>query len=131
MAILVIAEHDNAALKAATLSTVAAAREIGGEIHVLVAGHLCSVVAQAAARLGRPAAAWSRRGSSGRWHVHDSFNMFMHTSIQPNGEPYIAPQKAKKGDYLELLALIDVLAVPNVCGADVTATSEGYELDGV
>jgi electron transfer flavoprotein alpha subunit len=51
MAILVIAEHDNAALKAATLSTVAAAREIGGEIHVLVAGHLCSVVAQAAARL--------------------------------------------------------------------------------
>jgi uncharacterized protein len=56
--------------------------------------------------------------------VHDSFNMFMHTSIRPNGEPYIAPQKARKGDYLELLALIDVLAVPNVCGADVTATSD-------
>jgi uncharacterized protein len=56
--------------------------------------------------------------------VHDSFNLFMHTAIGVDGEPYIAPQKAKKGDYIELLALIDVLAVPNVCGADVTATSD-------
>jgi uncharacterized protein YcgI (DUF1989 family) len=56
--------------------------------------------------------------------VHDSFNLFMHTVIGADGEPCIAPQKAKKGDYIELLALIDVLAVPNVCGADVTATSD-------
>jgi uncharacterized protein len=56
--------------------------------------------------------------------VHDSFNLFMHTDIGADGEPYIAPQRAKKGDYIELMALIDVLAVPNVCGADVTATSD-------
>ena len=36
---LVIAEHDNASIKAATLNTVAAAQKIGGDIHVLVAGH--------------------------------------------------------------------------------------------
>ncbi|NUY01486.1 electron transfer flavoprotein subunit alpha/FixB family protein [Paraburkholderia youngii] len=40
MAILVIAEHSNGALGAATLNTVAAAREIGGDITLLVAGHL-------------------------------------------------------------------------------------------
>jgi len=51
MALLIIAEHDNTELKSATANTVAAAREIGGEIHVLVAGSGCQEVAQAAARL--------------------------------------------------------------------------------
>ena len=49
MATLVIAEHDNAKLKAATLNTVAAATRIGGDVHVLVAGSGCGPVAQAAA----------------------------------------------------------------------------------
>ena len=56
--------------------------------------------------------------------VHDSFNFFMHTGIDSRGRPYIARQTSKKGDYVELLALIDVLAVPNVCGADIMATSD-------
>ena len=51
MAVLVIAEHDNASLKAATLNTVAAAARIGGEIHVLVAGSACAAAAEAAARI--------------------------------------------------------------------------------
>ncbi|MEK6348300.1 MAG: electron transfer flavoprotein subunit alpha/FixB family protein [Burkholderia sp.] len=51
MTILVIAEHDNAALKAATLNTVAAAARIGGDIHVLVAGHRADGAARAAAAL--------------------------------------------------------------------------------
>jgi electron transfer flavoprotein alpha subunit len=51
MAILVIAEHDNAALKAATLNTITAAARIGGDIHVLVAGQGCAAVAQAAAQI--------------------------------------------------------------------------------
>ena len=50
MTILVIAEHDNAQLKAATLNTVAAAAKIGGDIHVLVAGHGAQAVAQQAAQ---------------------------------------------------------------------------------
>ena len=56
--------------------------------------------------------------------VHDSFNFFMHTGIDRQGRPYIARQTSKKGDYVELLALIDVLAIPNVCGADIMATSD-------
>lgn len=49
MSILIIAEHDNAALKSATLNTVTAAAEIGGDITVLVAGANCGGVGEAAA----------------------------------------------------------------------------------
>ena len=51
MTILVIAEHDNATLKSATLNTIAAAQKIGGEIHVLVAGHDAGGAAQAASNV--------------------------------------------------------------------------------
>jgi len=51
MSILVIAEHNNAALNAATLNTVAAAQAIGGDIHVLVAGANCGAAADAAAKV--------------------------------------------------------------------------------
>ncbi len=51
MAILVIAEHSNAALGAATLNTVTAANQIGGDIHVLVAGAGCAAAAEAAAKI--------------------------------------------------------------------------------
>lgn len=51
MAILVIAEHDNAALKNATLVTLAAAAKIGGDVHVLVAGQGCRAAADAAAKV--------------------------------------------------------------------------------
>lgn len=50
MVILVIAEHDNKTLKPATLNTIGAAKKIGGEIHILVAGSGCADVAAAAAK---------------------------------------------------------------------------------
>jgi len=49
MTTLVIAEHDNAALKGATLNTITAAAQVGGDVHVLVAGHDAGAVAAAAA----------------------------------------------------------------------------------
>jgi electron transfer flavoprotein alpha subunit len=51
MAILVIAEHDNAAIKPALLNTIAAAQKIGGDIDILVAGHQCEGAAKAAAAI--------------------------------------------------------------------------------
>lgn len=50
MSILVIAEHDNATLKGATLNTIAAANAIGGDITVLVAGQNAQAAADAAAK---------------------------------------------------------------------------------
>ncbi len=51
MSILVYVEHDNSSVKGATLNTVAAAKAIGGDIHLLVAGHNCGAAAQAAAKI--------------------------------------------------------------------------------
>ncbi len=51
MAVLVLAEHDNKALRKATLNTVAAAQKTGGDIHILVAGHQAGDVAKAAAQI--------------------------------------------------------------------------------
>ena len=51
MAVLVIAEHDNAALKPATLNAVTAAGKLGGEVVVLVAGQGAGAVADAATKI--------------------------------------------------------------------------------
>ncbi len=54
--------------------------------------------------------------------VHDSFNLFMCTEVR-EGRGQIRRQHSKAGDYVEFLSLMDVLAVPNVCGADIMRTS--------
>ena len=51
MSILLIADHLNSSLHPATLNTVTAAQKIGGELHVLVAGHNAGPAAQAAAQI--------------------------------------------------------------------------------
>ena len=52
MTVLVIAEHDNASIKGATLNTVTAALACGaGDVHILVAGHNAGPAAQAAANI--------------------------------------------------------------------------------
>ena len=51
MTALVIAEHDNASLKASTLNTVTAAAQCAADVHVLIAGHNCDTAAAAAAQI--------------------------------------------------------------------------------
>ena len=51
MSILIIAEHDNSELKTATLNTVAAGKEIGGDIDILVAGSDCDTVVESASQI--------------------------------------------------------------------------------
>lgn len=59
--------------------------------------------------------------------VHDSFNFWMHTGVDEEGRLFIKRMLAKPGDHVELIAHFDVLAVPNVCGADIFSTSN-FEL---
>lgn len=51
MTALVIAEHDHGTLKGATLNTITAAAQCGGDVHVLIAGHNAAGAAQAAAQI--------------------------------------------------------------------------------
>jgi electron transfer flavoprotein alpha subunit len=87
MTILVIAEHDNTAIKPATGSALAAAAQLGGQVSILVAGHQCRAAAEAAAlypgvaevlladdaafahRLAEPMAALVVALAAGRTHV--------------------------------------------------------------
>ena len=51
MTTLLIAEHDNKSLKDATNKALTAAKALGGDVHVLVAGKDCKAAAEAAAKL--------------------------------------------------------------------------------
>jgi electron transfer flavoprotein alpha subunit len=51
MAILVIAEHDHVSVKGATLNAITAAKQIGDDVHVVVAGRDCAAAAQAVAKI--------------------------------------------------------------------------------
>ncbi len=51
MAILIIAEHDNNVLKAATLNTITGASQMGDDLHLLIAGDNCQSVAEQAAKV--------------------------------------------------------------------------------
>jgi electron transfer flavoprotein alpha subunit len=51
MTTLVIVEHEGDQLKAATLNAITAAQKIGGVVHLLIAGHQCAAIAQAAAKI--------------------------------------------------------------------------------
>jgi electron transfer flavoprotein alpha subunit len=51
MAVLVVAEHDNKSIRKSTLNAIAAAQKLGGDLHVLVAGHQALEAAKAAAQV--------------------------------------------------------------------------------
>lgn len=57
------------------------------------------------------------------WDIHESLNLFMHTATGPDGEAVIRRNRARPGDYLEFVALLDLLVVPNVCGDDLSNCS--------
>ena len=64
MSVLVIAEHDHGTLKGATLNTVTAAVQCGGDVHVLIAGHNAAGAAQAAAAIAGVAKVLHADGAS-------------------------------------------------------------------
>ncbi|HSE90386.1 MAG TPA: urea carboxylase-associated family protein [Candidatus Binatia bacterium] len=58
--------------------------------------------------------------------VHDSFNMWMNTEWDSTGSNWIAKNTGRKNDYVDLLAIIDTLAVPIVCGSGDTGITSNF-----
>jgi uncharacterized protein YcgI (DUF1989 family) len=52
--------------------------------------------------------------------VHDSYNLWMQVVVTPDGKRQFHWNKARKGDYVDLLAVIDTLSVPVICGGDIS-----------
>jgi electron transfer flavoprotein alpha subunit len=119
-AVLVYVEHDNAALKDATLAVVTAAAQLG-EVHALVAGHNCKAVADAAAKIAGVAkvhvaddAAYANQLAenvaplvAGLMDHHDAV-LFPATAHGKNIAPRVAAQ-------LDVMQISDILSVE---GAD-------------
>jgi uncharacterized protein YcgI (DUF1989 family) len=52
--------------------------------------------------------------------VHTSYNLWMGASLDARGRRHLHWNRARKGDYIELLALFDTLCVPVICGGDLS-----------
>jgi uncharacterized protein YcgI (DUF1989 family) len=57
--------------------------------------------------------------------IVDVFNVFMNVQLRPDGSFIILPPTARKGDYIELRAEMNILAAVSACPADRNATNDG------
>jgi electron transfer flavoprotein alpha subunit len=118
MPILVIAEHDHASLKAATLNTVAAARKIGGDIHVLVAGSHCASAAQAAAAL--QGVAKVKVADAAHYQNQTAENLTALVMAHAAGYSHILAPATTFGKNLlpRIAALLDVAQISEITGVE-------------
>ena len=117
MTTLIIAEHDNAVLKAATLNTIAAATRIGGDIHVLVAGSNCAAVAQAAAAVAGVAKVLHADAAHHEAHLAENLAELVRSRVRADGgyTHVLAPATAFGKNVLpRVAALLDASQVSDV-----------------
>jgi electron transfer flavoprotein alpha subunit len=122
MAILVIAEHDNAALKGATLNAVTAAAKIGGEIHVLVTGAGCAGVAQAAAQIAGVARV--KLADAAHYETQTAENVAALVAANAAGYTHILAPATSHGKNMlpRVAALLDVAQISDIVGVESADT---------
>jgi electron transfer flavoprotein alpha subunit len=122
MSILVIAEHDNASLKAATLNTVTAASRIGGEVHILVAGANCAAAAAQAAKV----AGVAKVRVADAAHYADQTAENLAALVQANAAGYthiLAPSTSNgKNTLPRVAALLDVAQISDIVAVEAADT---------
>jgi electron transfer flavoprotein alpha subunit len=118
MAILVIAEHDHGTLKPATLNTVAAAQKIGGEIHVLVAGHNADGAAKAAAQVAGVAKVLNAEAPHLGEFLAENISALV-VSIAKNYTHILAPATSNGKDVTpRIAALLDVQQISEIIAVE-------------
>ena len=122
MTILVIAEHDNASLKASTLNTITAAQKIGGDIHVLVAGSGCGAAAEAAAKIAGVAKV--RVADAAHYGDHTAENLAALVVAHAGEYSHIAaPATAFGKNFMpRVSALLDAAQISDVVGVESADT---------
>lgn len=124
MTILVIAEHDNASLKAATLNTVAAANAIGGDIHVLVAGAGCAAVGEAAAKVAGVTKVLVADNAAYSHALAENLGLLI-AELGKNYTHILAPATTNGKNVLpRAAALLDVQAISDITGVISADTFE-------
>jgi electron transfer flavoprotein alpha subunit len=114
MTILLIAEHDNASLKPATLNALTAAQQMGGEIDVLVAGSDCQVVAQAAAAMAGVRTVLVADNAVYAQHLAENVSQLV-AKLAPNYSHVLTPATTTGKDFMpRAAALLDMNMVGDV-----------------
>ena len=114
MTVLVIAEHDHGTLKVATLNTVAAAQKIGGDIHVLVAGHNADGAAKAAAQIPGVAKVLNAEAPHLAEFLAENVSALV-VSIAKNYSHILAPATSNGKDVVpRIAALLDVQQISEI-----------------
>ncbi|TAH46711.1 MAG: electron transfer flavoprotein subunit alpha/FixB family protein [Betaproteobacteria bacterium] len=122
MAILVIAEHDNQAIKAATLNTVGAAAKIGGDVHVLVAGAGCGAAAEAAAKVAGVAKVLVADGAHYEAQTAENVAELV-KGLAPAYSHVLAPAtSAGKNMLPRVAAQLDVAQISDIVGVEAADT---------
>ena len=128
MAIVILAEHDNAALNPATAKAVTAAKAIGGDIHVLVAGSGAQAVADQAAKLDGVAKVVLADAPHLANGLAEEVAALL-VSLMSNYDTLIAPATASGKNILpRVAALLDVMQISDITAvksADTFETSRG------
>jgi electron transfer flavoprotein alpha subunit len=124
MTTLLVAEHDNAALKEATARTLTAALELGGDVHVLVAGKDCTAAADAAARLAGVAKVLAADADSLAYQLAEPLAALI-VSLAASYDAVIAPATTfGKNVMPRVAALLDVAQVSDIIKVVASDTFE-------
>jgi len=114
MATLLVAEHDNKTLKDATHKALTAAKDVGEDIHVLVAGKGCAAVAEAASRLDGVAKVLLAEGDAYQHALAEAMAALI-VALAPPYEAILAPATTAGKNYLpRVAALLDVMQVSEI-----------------
>ena len=114
MTVLVVAEHDNTELKDATLNTITAASEIGGDVHVLVAGTGCRAVADAAAAVAGVTKVLTADDPAYEHHLAETMAPLL-VSLSGNYAAVLAPADTFGKDFMpRAAALADMAQISEI-----------------
>ncbi len=129
MTSLVIAEHDNASIKSATLNTVTAAVACGGDVHVLVTGENAAAAAQAAAQIAGVAKVIHADGASLRDGLAENLAAQILAIVESGAGNYshiLFPSTASgKNTAPRVAAKLDVAQISDITKVDSPDTGTG------
>ena len=122
MSILVFAEHDNSTLKAETLKTVAAAQAIGDDITLLVAGHNCQAVADAAVKVNGVSKVLLADNAAYEHQLAENVSLLV-TELASDYEHIIATALSTGKNFMpRVAALLDVTQISDIIGVESSDT---------
>ena len=122
MSILVFAEHDNSQLKADTLKTIAAAQAIGGDIHLLVAGHNCQAVADAVSKVNGVSKVLVADNAAYEHQLAENISLLV-LELASDYEHIIATALTTGKNFMpRVAALLDVTQISDIIAVDSTDT---------